>query len=82
MLDSEAERNLLSLQPDFNNYPNLRIDAEPHWRTDPQTICLAVGSACRLIAKPKIPHLLESIAASIVDYTYRSVTASHLSSGI
>jgi hypothetical protein len=67
ILNPEPEVELLSLEPSLDSGLTLRIDAEPHWQNDPQTICFAVRSAGRLVATLNIKQLLERLLSANVE---------------
>lgn len=66
-LDPEPNIDLLSLQHNQETIPALRIDAEPHWLSDPQTVCFAVRKAGTVIATLNISKLLEKLMNCTVE---------------
>lgn len=60
-LEPEPEVDRLSLHPILDSGSDVRIDAEPHWRSDPQTICFAVRISGALTATLNITHVLEKL---------------------
>lgn len=67
VLNPEPEVERLSRDISPNDFSDLRIDAEPHWRNDPQTICLAVRNSGALVATLNIPQVLEKLLNCIVE---------------
>ncbi|CAN9344266.1 unnamed protein product [Alternaria alternata] len=63
--EPEVERLCRDIPP--NDFSDLRIDAEPHWRNDPQTICLAVRNSGALVATINITQVLEKLLNCIVE---------------
>jgi hypothetical protein len=61
LLDPEPEVERLSGDVSPGDFFDLRIDAEPHWRDDPQMICFAVRNSGALVATLNIPQVLEKL---------------------
>jgi hypothetical protein len=61
VLDPEPEVERLSRDVSPDAFFDVRIDAEPHWRNDPQTICFAVRNSGALVATLNIPQVLEKL---------------------
>jgi hypothetical protein len=67
LLNPEPELDHLVLDPNLEDHPNLRVDAEPHWQNDPQTICFSVRSSGHLAATLNITHFLGKLLTSTVE---------------
>jgi hypothetical protein len=67
VLNPEPEVESLSRDSSPADFSDLRLDAEPHWRNDPQTICLAVRNSGTLVATLNIPQVLEKLLNCIVE---------------
>lgn len=61
LLDPQPEVERLSRDISPDDFSEVRIDAEPHWRNDPQTICFAVRNSGALVATLNIPQVLEKL---------------------
>ncbi|KAJ9652844.1 hypothetical protein H2198_007928 [Neophaeococcomyces mojaviensis] len=65
-LDPEPELEMLTLKSSKTGAPEIRIDPEPHWSNDPQTICFAVRHAGTLVANLNLTETLERLMNSTV----------------
>lgn len=67
LLNRKPELDHLTLNPNLEDYPKLRIDAEPHWQNDPQKICFSVRSSGHLAATLDIIRFLGKLLTSTVE---------------
>src|SRR5262249_41465386 len=58
-LDPESALQLISLNSDTTFDPDLRIDPEPHWMSNPQTICFVVRNSGSQVATLSIIQTFE-----------------------
>jgi len=65
-LDPEPDLRLISLNVDRTPTPDLRIDAEPHWMSNPYTICFAIRSLGSQVATLSITLTFEKLMNNTV----------------
>lgn len=66
-LDPEPNLERLFLTSEPEPASALRIDAEPDWMNNPQTICFAVRKSGTVVATLNIPQLLEKLINCTID---------------
>jgi hypothetical protein len=65
-LNPEPELEMLTMKVGNIGAPEIRIDPEPHWANDPQTICFAVRHAGTLVANLNLNETLERLMNSTI----------------
>ena len=74
-LDPEPKLKVISRQVDHKTPPQLRIDAEPHWANDAQTICFVVRNSGTIIANLNMMQLLQKLIDSNLSCSCANPTA-------